>query len=1498
MTIGKRKWVAAAVILAILSAIACIGLCYSASADSGVPEASMKTSFHRVADEAGLTTEVDVAPSANPNTERRRTGFSFKLNNYQLTGVAYDPGAAFTVTVAAGQGVPTPSLVFAQNWYQSGESSYNTVKLREGVNRINAPSDSEPGVLYIANDYNVSVKVTIVGGYTYPVYVAGQTDLADFKAEVSARYDLIREGNTDSLIAYPDIVNLVSDNNLITSTVTGAQRVFVEQGADAEETLKNYDAVLRYMYEIIGFDNSDEKNRVPTNRMHTRANDVPMPFHATSGYIMLTGVSSQYDVLQPTAPFGWGLLHEMGHVLDNASIAYPETTNNYYVLRTLEHFGKAGANRLTAEGRYNALFGEFSSQQQLQFQRSTITADSIHDIGNWSRLAMLEQLEMYFNKNFPQMGSYFGNVTREARNNPLSGVGFQEYNFNDIIVHTANVYGVDIRNHFKIQGMDYAVSYQTEKKLAQMNRTFPLQVLPQYLKYMNAAYADYEGNGFAPDVTAEITDVAEQGAKNLITIRSNAETDALAGYELYRKSGSNESVYIGFTQGETFLDVKPTKESEYTYFALPVSRALTAGTLSQGYTFRRSENASVAEIKLTAIEYNPMTGMLTVSGNGYDGINTMKVTVNGVQYAHGDLIGNSYAKFVSLGKTDWQMRITNYSAEGVYSLSIFAELMRQKADNVDDENLIWETIRSSDVTDNTLFSVSIRETSSNLLKGIEFLSDDTARVDETVNGVYDLTDDTRRLDTEFDPLTFSYSVRRASRVAVRVADAPKTVVAFRPIAADEHAVVRVEIDGVLQSDNAVRIVTDRTQSKTYTVKVTVTGDYGKSDSAKTYVFTIDCPSEESRVSNVEIEGKSGKAVLKINNLAPDGSVTGTRSDGFRPNDTLTAVINLLDTSASYAFFAFIGGDCKNIVGGGMSVAQVSPLSIQTPENDGGIVLVITAKDGVTQSFYPLYAALPADWQTIAQLQSLSVKNGYEVRRESGTDTTVIEVAYTSASIFGLDIQITPYYVNTDKMKATVAVQSDYFTLGAGRSISIERGDFAKFAQQPIGFTITSADGKNKAAYTLKLVDSDEIFMDEQNRRTTGFTNGTRFYDFDGYVPGESSFLEEFNLSVSRYIFVPSDESADMRFRIPYSPYQFTAAFSVGDGDFVSPAEAQNGYYAITVPAGTQRCRLRLYSPDGKKAQTYTFMRYKSNDSSLTEMKQTAGDLVSVDGAGNVISEFNREVTDYTVYTDNPADFLLTQLSGLVAGDSGATITVSVDGVVALDTSVRGSAAAAANDFLPGAENRVVEIEVKAENGTTTIYRFDIKKRTAADFSELQELIRAVGGKKQTHYSAGFEELQQALKEAQALMDETAVSQEYADAMLIKVSAAAANLTAVPEYASLVELGGKIAMAEQIGNDDNVYTAASYAAFTAALQAAKSVYASDAADEAAAAVENLNAARTALTVIRPQEGTGKVDDDSFITWLIVGVSLGVVVILGAAALFIWSRKKRVALPKRK
>lgn len=1494
MAIGKRKSILVVAVLAVLLGIACIGWSYSASAD-GVPEAGMKTSFRRHSGESGLTTEVDVAPSVNTGVERGRTGFSFKLNNYQLTGVAYNPGAPFTVTVEAGKGVPTPSLVFAQNWYQSGESSYNTVKLRNGVNRIYAPSDSEPGVLYIANDYNVSVKVTIAGGYTYPVYAAGQTDLAAFKAEVSARYTQIREGNSDSMIAYPDIVDLVSERNLITSTVTGAKSVFVDKGADPAETLENYDKALSYMYELVGFDNSDEKNRIPTNRMHTRANDVPLPFHATSGYIMLTGASSQYDVLSPTAAYGWGLLHEMGHVLDNKSISYPETTNNYYVLRTMEHFSVRGADRLTAEGRYNTLFGEFSSQQQLQFQHSAITADTIHELGIWSRLAMMEQLEMYFNKHFPEKGSFFGNITRQARNHPLSGVGFQEYNFNDIIVHAANVYGVDIRNHFKIQGMDYAISYQAEKKLGEINRTTPLQTLPAYLKYMNASYAAYQGSGFGEGVTAEITEVTEKGDKNLIKVSGNAEADALAGYELYRKSGSNESVYIGFTASDTFLDVKPTKETEYTYFALPISKALTAGTLSQGYKFSRSENESLAEIKLTDIEYDTLTGMLTVTGNGYDGENTVKVTVNGIQYAHGDLSGSSYTKFVSLGTGEWQMRITNYSAENVDTISVFAELMRQKADNVDDETLIWETLRESDVVENTLFAVSTRATASSLLKGIAFLSDDTARLDATVNGVYDLTDDTRRLDTEFDPLTYTYFVRRASRVTVGVGEEPETVIAFRPTAADEHALVQVRIDGVLQSDHAVRIVTDRSQSRTYTVTVTVAGNYGK-DNDQTYTFTIDCPSEESRADNIKIEGKAAnKAALKINNLTPDNSVTGTRADGFTDSDTLTAAIDLIDSAASYRFYAFIGGDFKKVVGEGKDINQVSPLSIQTPQNEGGIVLVITAKDGVTQSFYPLYAALPDDWQTVADLRSLVVKNGYEVRREKDGNVTVIEVAYTSTSIMGLDVQITPYYVNTDTKKASVMVQSDYFQLSAERGITIEREDFDTFAQQPIAFTITSADGKNTAPYILKLVDSDEISMDTYNRTMTGFTGGTLFYGFNGYVPGESGALTEFDLAASRYIFAPSDETADMQFRIPYSPYQFKAAYSIEDGSFIRPESAQNGYYTVTVPAGTQRFRLRLISPSGKKTQTYSFIRYRSDDSFLTEITQTAGELVSTDAAGNVVSDFFKDITDYTVYTDSPDDFSLSQLTGLVTGDANAQLTISIDGVV---TEIPNGSVKIASLAVPKSDSgRVVEIEVKAANGTTTVYRFELRRKAAADVSALQEILETVRYKKQAHYSAGWEALEATRQQAENLLKENNVLQEYVDEMANKLSAARAGLVAVKEFSSLTYLGDRIAMAEGISNGEGVYTEASFAAFTKALAEAKDIYTTDNADEAAAAVEKLNAARTALTILgmEPPVGGGDAGNRSR-TWLIVGISLGVAALAGATITYLLLKKKRLAARK--
>ena len=501
--------------------------------------------------------------------------------NRQVTGICAAPGETITVFVDCADGDPLPTLNFTQQIGHWNKWYSGATVLNRGINRIPVPDlyDSSwsvatvpGGPIYLRNPYTEaeqsdSVRIYIEGGYEIPTYREGD-DEAAYKRELTEYLERC-ESQPDTLC---DVTELQGKNITLTVTATVAKQVYIDSSVSPAKACAGWDEYLRGLYAFAGvsFDPKDEHYDARGEYLNVNVR-VMQPHAAAYAYTEHVGIQkgSGWETTScQGSDFGWGMSHELGHMMDISERTRSEVTNNMW-----SQYNKTAQNGESARG-------DFTS-----YLAATAPDDNA---GNAYTQKASDALPWWcIESRYP---GYWGNLENCYRFENRAGISAAS----ELHVYFSSLAaGTDLSYYFARIGFEWggkaftgydSASEQFKAAMDAAKKSGRIKDNPLKLWYADAAFYNYYtryGDELAiydgSDRTEILHVVRSAGGNTLIL----PETDNFAhlGYEVLR--GDDQSGYqvIGFTYGRTYTDAAGPESGAY-YKVRAYDRALGAGAES------------------------------------------------------------------------------------------------------------------------------------------------------------------------------------------------------------------------------------------------------------------------------------------------------------------------------------------------------------------------------------------------------------------------------------------------------------------------------------------------------------------------------------------------------------------------------------------------------------------------------------------------------------------------------------------------------------------------------------------------------------------------------------------------------------------------------------------------------------------------------------------------------------------------------------------------------
>lgn len=490
--------------------------------------------------------------------------FGLGTNN-QPTGFAAMPGDQINVYVDVDKNSSDklPSLVFSQQ-EGSWSSWARGVQLRPGKNTITVPEIAtdnnyahpvtKGGPVYIVNPYTPeeqgeAPRIRFEGLQEIPL-MTKSTDPEQFKSfltEYKQQLDADKAAHPNvqdrKLI---DVVEMVSDRIIFTSTASEAYKQFVTQGRSPMETLTGYDYWMQKNFDFYGLDGRSENHDPKLIRENIRLMQPYGAMYAAGDHtgIQIGTVALMLADFKVTYP-GWGLTHEIGHRMAVGEREYGEVTNNMLSMMMSIDYDSID-KRIPFENIYKYVIEEnkiVMSQQGLS-----------------ERLGAFWQLELAHPGYWNELNSLYRERKLSLPNGDNSK---QQY----LVELSSEVLGQDLSSFFARHG--FTVNSETKAKVA----VYPA---PKKLWYLNNTVVNYTGTGFVDQAATIKTDISMNASAATNTLTFNMDKvykEDLLGYEVYR-----DDQLVGFTSTDKFVDQNVDHSVNYTYKVVAYDKTLNTLT--------------------------------------------------------------------------------------------------------------------------------------------------------------------------------------------------------------------------------------------------------------------------------------------------------------------------------------------------------------------------------------------------------------------------------------------------------------------------------------------------------------------------------------------------------------------------------------------------------------------------------------------------------------------------------------------------------------------------------------------------------------------------------------------------------------------------------------------------------------------------------------------------------------------------------------------------------
>ncbi|QGY31856.1 M60 family metallopeptidase [Pantoea cypripedii] len=458
--------------------------------------------------------DITVDQHVNLESLRDRQRTNHGQTPFQSTGYYVKKGEVLNLAILYGNRDIKPSLeafisVPSDRTYEFSHAQRQ--KLEWGINTLQVDQD---GILYIANmdkPIDGEIALQIHGGHPFPRFILKQNQQGDWKRML-----------TDPVLNNSPYVELLSDRMMITLRREKAAQ-FIENG-DPVSMLTTWDSIVKLAEQQYGLTNDDPASKHPVFPYHfhfvdgiplagTENSDKCAGYMNTGKWRMQTcdenamqGVVNNH-VLRSD---GWGPWHELGHNLQMSPLTWggmSEVTVNLTSLYIQREFGLT--SRLETDGVWAKAF-KYLQQPQRDYNAQD----------NWTKIAMLWQLDLTFGKDFyATLARHY----REMDDEDLPRTNDEK--MQQFIVQTSRISHFNLIPFFEQWGL--MPTDNTRKYLAQRSTSLPLLTAPIWENRDSSIKYDYAEKELKA-VTDPDVFISSNKISHIFTLDGNASKNAVA----------------------------------------------------------------------------------------------------------------------------------------------------------------------------------------------------------------------------------------------------------------------------------------------------------------------------------------------------------------------------------------------------------------------------------------------------------------------------------------------------------------------------------------------------------------------------------------------------------------------------------------------------------------------------------------------------------------------------------------------------------------------------------------------------------------------------------------------------------------------------------------------------------------------------------------------------------------------------------------------------------
>ena len=656
--------------------------------------------------------------------------FAMPLSDLQPLGITATEGEKVTLYVGSAgvpDGTPVDLKLYATQVHgESNKWIEDLGQLKTGKNEITITSPSSTsnergGSLYVAytgkkdakqysirleNERNMPVlditreDITIMNDVALEKTIKYVENLENHVNNLETKHnEKHTEHDFDSRSCTLNVTDIVMDNMMYSFPAT--QVLSALKGETTEEKAEQLLQSLRAMEQQIDFfyqhkglnKNVDDTNKYPSQRLNIRystmfsgafmyaaGKHIGIEYDSVPGLFKMTPIQSDEKGKYISGNYsGWGIAHEIGHVINSNKYVNGEVTNNYFSM-----LAQAKESNKTARIKYNDVYKHVTSGK----------IGKASDV--FTQLAMYWQLHMFYDNyyNYKTFDTYeeqfnnlfFARVDSYVRNpkSAPNGLVLNSDSDNNFIRLACAAANKNLLPFFESWGL-----VANEETKAYANQFEIENTKIQYLDDDSRAYRleGNEGMSTGTKVTSNIDYVNNSKQVTINFSNSNTNDNAMLGYEIIR----NGKVIAFVTANETnYVDTIKTENNRvYEYKVIGYDRLLNKTEISNAGIVKVSHDGSIGKDNWTVstnmvsvddehIEANDDSGYCentTISAiknviddnyeNSYVGLaeNNAEIIIDfnnveqvtALKYSTLSPTNDNYSIYVSKDKNDWQL---------------------------------------------------------------------------------------------------------------------------------------------------------------------------------------------------------------------------------------------------------------------------------------------------------------------------------------------------------------------------------------------------------------------------------------------------------------------------------------------------------------------------------------------------------------------------------------------------------------------------------------------------------------------------------------------------------------------------------------------------------------------------------------------------------------------------------------------------------------------------